>query len=154
MFKLLNFILIFFLFTSNLYSIETSIACSLEGIEDKKEIKIVKKERKVYIRKLGITDRWQQNQDYLIKDLGIVWISPLPEDGMVELQSLTTSLKSHYSNVYDFKIDKNHFESWLLVNNIPYSKAQKDNEVIFNYIFEHVKDKKPIYSYSWECESL
>lgn len=147
-----KFIIFLFIALFPNYLFATTIICSTDGVDAKKEIKIVKEERKVYIRKYGITDRWQQNQDYVIKDLGIVWVSPWLEDNQVEISSLTTTLKSQRSNFYDFKIDKNHFESWLLANNIPLEKARKDRTVLFNYIYEHIKDKPLVTFIDWKCK--
>ena len=149
-------IFLFFLLVNNIsYSIEKTIVCSLneKGLTDKKiEIYLDINNQVVKTREYGKV-KWNQTQNFLIKNNGYVWASPSPDLKSINIEAVTADLKKFYVDGYDIAISRDGFSRWLLMNNYTLDDVNKDPSITTKYIFSLINnnDKIENASFDWNC---
>ena len=103
---------IFFLSICNIsHSIEKAVVCTLDDkrLADRKmEVSLDTATKIVKTREFG-KSKWNQRQDFIVKNNGYIWASPAPDLSSINIMALTKDLKSLFLDAYNITLNRKDF---------------------------------------------
>ena len=147
---------IFFLSICNIsHSIEKAVVCTLDDkrLPDRKmEVNLDTTTKIVKTREFG-KSKWNQRQDFIVKNNGYIWASPAPDLSSINIMALTKDLKSLFLDAYNITLNRKDFSRWLLMNNYTLDDVEKQPDLPTKYIFTLINENNKIknLSFNWSC---